>query len=198
MATRQLIVDTALRLVLAEPGEPVTHERIAEIAGIGVRTTYRHYPSRAALMQALWERIRTETNTRFPSTEAEVVTFARTQFLEFNRQEALVRASLSFSASTELRARGSLEGRPAFRKSLAAITAALPPIEQRRLIALCLAIYSAPFWQLLRDRGELINDEPGEAAAWALDTLLTAARQTAKAPSSPASRNSSRPTRKPR
>lgn len=198
-ATRHLIVDVALQLTLAQPPEPVTHERIAELAGIGVRTTYRHYPSRTALMQALWERIRAETNTRFPTNETEVVEFARTQFREFNRQEAIVRASLSFSASTELRARGSLEGRPAFRSSLAAITAGLPPVEQRRLIALCLAIYSAPFWQLLRDRGELREDEPGDAAAWALDTLLASARSRATRASSPAaSPPTPRSKRKPR
>ncbi len=176
-ATRQLIVDAALQLTLAGPAEPVTHERVAELAGLGVRTTYRHYPTRTDLIQALWERIRTETKTQFPSTEAEVVAFARTQFGEFDRHETIVRASLSFSAATELGARGSLEGRPAFRKSLTDITARLSPIEQRRLIALCLAIYSAPFWKLLRDRGELTGDEPGNAAAWALETLLDAARR---------------------
>jgi hypothetical protein len=52
----------------------------------------------------------------------------------------------------------------------------MPAIEQRRLIAVCLAIYSAPFWQLLRDRGELTGDEPGEAAAWALESVLRAAK----------------------
>jgi hypothetical protein len=69
-----------------------------------------------------------------------------------------------------------LEGRPAFRRSLAHITKHLPESEQRRLIAVCLAIYSAPFWQLLRDRGELTGDEPGEAAAWALTAVLKAAK----------------------
>jgi hypothetical protein len=122
------------------------------------------------------ERVRDDTRTRFPSNEDEVVSFARTQFHEFNEREARVRASLSFSASTELRARGSLEGRPAFCRSLAHITRHLPAAEQRRLIAVCLGIYSAPFWQLLRDRGELTGDEPGEAAAWALAVLLKAAK----------------------
>jgi hypothetical protein len=76
-----------------------------------------------------------------------------------------------------LRARGSLEGRPAFRRSLSHITKNLTDWERRRLEAVCLAIYSAPFWLLLRDRGELSAEEPGEAAAWALSVLLDAARQ---------------------
>src|SRR3712207_2215697 len=63
-----------------------------------------------------------------------------------------------------------------FRSSLAPHIEGLPQAEQRRLIAVCLAIYSAPFWQLLRDRGELTGDEPGEAAAWALTAVLQAAK----------------------
>jgi AcrR family transcriptional regulator len=174
--TREHIIDVAKDLLVRAPTEPFSHEKVAHAAGLGARTVYRHFPSRADLMQALWERVRADSKTRFPSNEDEVVAFARTQFKEFNDREGLVRASLSFSASTELRARGSLEGRPAFRRSLAHITKHLPESEQRRLIAVCLAIYSAPFWQLLRDRGELTGDEPGEAAAWALTAVLKAAK----------------------
>ena len=174
--TREHIINVAKDLLVQAPAEPFTHERVAQVAGLGARTVYRHFPSRADLMQALWERVRADSKTRFPSNEEEVVTFARTQFNEFNEREALVRASLSFSASTELRARGSLEGRPAFRRSLAHILEPLPATHQRRLLAVCLAFYSAPFWQLLRDRGELTGDEPGEAAAWTLTVVLEAAK----------------------
>jgi AcrR family transcriptional regulator len=174
--TREHIVHVAKDLLVQAPAEPFSHERVAQAAGLGARTVYRHFPTRADLMQALWERVREDTKTRFPGNEEEVVAFARTQFNEFNEREALVRASNAFSGGNELRARGSLEGRPAFRRSLAHLTKQLPETEQRRLIAVCLAIYSAPFWQLLRDRGELSGQEPGEAAAWALSAVLQAAK----------------------
>ena len=187
--TREHIIDVAKDLLVRAPTEPFSHERVAQAAGLGARTVYRHFPSRTDLMQALWERVRADSKTRFPSNEEEVVAFARTQFNEFNEREALVRASLSFSASTELRARGSLEGRPAFRRSLAHLLEHLPAAQQRRLLAVCLAIYSAPFWQLLRDRGELTGDEPGDAAAWALTVVLDAAKAgTSEAPTQKASK----------
>jgi AcrR family transcriptional regulator len=174
--TREHIINVAKDLLVQAPAEPFSHERVAQACGLGARTVYRHFPTRADLMQALWERVREDTKTRFPSNEEEVVAFARSQFNEFNDREALVRASNAFSGAHELRARGSLEGRPAFRRSLAHLTKQLPESEQRKLIAVCLAIYSAPFWQLLRDRGELSGDEPGEAAAWALSAVLQAAK----------------------
>ena len=178
---RDHIIATAQALLLDAPTEPFSHERIAEAAGLGARTVYRHFPTRADLMQALWEKVRDETRTRFPGTEEEVVAFARAQFNEFDKREALVRASNAFPAAGELRARGSLEGRPAFRRSLADITKYLSEWEQRRLLAVCLAIYSAPFWLLLRDRGELVGAEPAEAAAWALSVLLQAAKTGTRA-----------------
>jgi AcrR family transcriptional regulator len=198
--TRDHIIAVATSLLLDAPGEPFSHERVAHAAGLGARTLYRHFPTRADLMQALWERVRKETHTRFPSTEQEVVAFARTQFDEFGEREALVRASNSFAAASELRARGSLEGRPAFRRSLKHITKNLSDWEQRRLEAVCLAIYSAPFWLLLRDRGELTAKEPGEAAAWALSVLLAAAKTGTQIPAPARARkertNGSRRTRR--
>jgi AcrR family transcriptional regulator len=179
--TREHIVAVARDLLLDAPTESFSHERVAQAAGLGARTVYRHFPTRADLMQALWEQVRGETRTRFPGTEEEVVAFARTQFNEFNKREGLVRASNAFPAASELRARGSLEGRPAFRRSLAAITKNLSAWEERRLVAVCLAIYSAPFWLLLRDRGELSGAEPGEAAAWALSVLLASAKTRTRA-----------------
>ena len=55
----------------------------------------------------------------------------------------------------------------------------LPADEGDRLIAACLAIYSAPFWQMLRDRGQLTASEAREAGVAAMDALLTAARERA-------------------
>ena len=110
--TREHIIAVAKHLLVAAPTEPFTHERVAQSAGLGARTVYRHFPSRTDLMQALWESIRDETRTRFPGTEEEVVEFARTQFKDFNEREALVRASNAFPGASELRARErSREGR---------------------------------------------------------------------------------------
>lgn len=179
VATRQEIIDAAMELLTRDRQEPFSHEAIAKRAGVGARTVYRYFPSRADLMQALWTRVRDDTQTRFPESESEIVPIVRRQFREFDAHEALVRATLAFSASTELRDRGSREGRPAFRRSLTPILKSLPAAQQRRLVAVCLAIYSAPFWQLLRDRGELSGEEASEAGAWAIELVLKAARSSA-------------------
>lgn len=178
-ATRQAIVDAAFRMMREEPTTPFSHETVAERAGVSARTVYRHFPTRADLTLALWERLRAESGTRWPRTEAEILPALRTLYDQFEANAELTRASITSAANTGYPAHGSAEGRAAFREALADLLAVLPPDEGDRLIASCVAIYSAPFWQMLRDRGQLSASEAREAGVATMDALLTAARARA-------------------
>jgi hypothetical protein len=134
---------------------------------------------RADLTLALWERIRDTTGTRWPRTEAAILPSLRVTFAQFDEHEALTRAAIASAANTGHPVHGSAEGRAAFREALSELLAELPPDEGDRLVAGCLAIYSAPFWQMLRDRGQLSADGAREAGAAAMDALLAAARARA-------------------
>jgi len=175
-STREEILDIAMKLLSEGPEGNFSHESIATAAGMGARTVYRHFPDRASLLEALWYRLREATNTRFPSREEDILPLARTLFREFDAHESLVRAVLTSPAGTEVRDRGGIEGRPAFAKSLATALADLPARERTRITAAFVAVYSAPFWQLLRDRGNLSGPEAQEAVVWTLTALLNAVR----------------------
>ena len=175
-ATRQAILDAAMRMVYEEPSVYLSHEAVAERARVAARTVYRHFPARADLTLAVWQRLRDRTGTRWPHTEAEILPALRTTYAQFDAHEAPTRAALSAASSTQHAVHGSEEGRAAFREALASLLAVLPPAEGNRLVAACLAIYSAPFWQMLRDRGQLAPLDAQEAGASAMDALLTAAR----------------------
>jgi AcrR family transcriptional regulator len=171
--TRTLILDTAMT-ILAEKG-PFSHEAIAAAAGVGPRTVYRHFPSRVDLYAALWQRLRTKTNTRFPQSLEHILPLLASAFRSFEDNAELVRATMASEAGNDVRNQGAPEGRASFRSSLEPHLQDIPEAERRRLIAVCLAIYSAPFWQLLRDRGELSQIEAEDAGVWAMTTVLTAA-----------------------
>jgi Transcriptional regulator len=175
-STRSAILDSAMALLRETPEETVSHEAIADRSGIAPRTVYRHFPKRGDLVGALWGRLRTETGTEWPGSEADIARSVKAQFAQFEKHEALVRASIIASATTDYPQHGSAEGRAAFAKSLAAVTRDLSAAESRRLVAVCVAIYSAPFWQMLRDRGKLSAVEAREAAASALDAVISAAK----------------------
>ena len=159
----------------------MSHEAIADRSGIAPRTVYRHFPTRGSLVGALWARLRDETGTRWPTTEADIALGVRAQFAQFEKHETLVRASIVASATTDYPAHGSAEGRAAFGQSLAAVTRGLSAAESQRLIAVCVALYSAPFWQMLRDRGKLSPEEARRAAATALEAVISAAKNSKRA-----------------
>lgn len=175
LATRVAILNAAMWMLQEEPSVYFAHESVAERASVAARTVYRHFPTRADLTLALWERLRDRTGTRWPRTEEEIVPALRTTFAQFDAQNALTRAALSAGSNTQHAVHGSAEGRAAFREALNQLLAVLPGDEGDRLIAGCVAIYSAPFWQMLRDRGQLRPVEAQEAGAAAMNALLAAA-----------------------
>jgi len=172
--TRDQIVATAFQL-LEEKQEP-THEAIAEACSMAVRTVYRHFPSRDAIIAAAWDHLKAVTATRFPITESEIVDLAPRIFRNFDSHEALVRAFLSSGVGTEVRDKGAEEGRRSFTQALGGATAHPPPVRRRQAVAIFLALYSAPAWQLMRDRGQLSRDQAADAIGWAASLLLNAIR----------------------
>ena len=179
-ATREQILDVAMEILTGSAASGFSHESIAMAAGMGARTVYRHFPDRAELLQALWLRLRAKTNTRFPSREDEIALFLRSGFRSFDEHESLVRAILNSAAGTEVRERGGVEGRAAFARSLEELLAARSAAERAKIIAVFVAIYSAPFWQLLRDRGQLTGAQAGDAGAWLVEVLLNELRRSRK------------------
>lgn len=175
-ATREQILEVAMHQLGQGPRGTFSHESIAEAAGMGARTVYRHFPDRVSILHALWEQLRQATDTRFPVTEEEILPMARSVFREFDANETLVRAVLNSPAANDNNERRGIEGRAAFTESLAGVLEGLPEREKARIIAIFVSIYSAPFWQLLRDRGQLSAPEAEKAVSWALETLLHATR----------------------
>jgi AcrR family transcriptional regulator len=179
-STRSAILDGAMAMLREEPASPISHEMIADRSGVAARTVYRHFPTRGHLAGALWARIRDETGTRWPTTEADIAPSVRAQFAQFEKHQTFVRGSVVTPPMADYQAHGSAEGRAAFQQSLATVTRDLPPAESRRLVAICVAMYSAPFWQMLRDRGKLSAEEAREAAATAFEAVISAAKARAR------------------
>ena len=175
-AAREHILDEAYRLLVDHPDQPFSHEAVARRAGVGARTVYRYFPSQSDLYEELWVRVRKQAGTTFPTSEDEILPQVAVLFGGFDRNEKLIRAVLESSAGRRVRERGAPEGRESFSRALEDLTADLPPDERRRIVAVFLAIYSAPFWDLLRVRGMLPADDAVVAAEWAMRTLLEGLR----------------------
>jgi AcrR family transcriptional regulator len=174
--TRDHIANEAYQLLVEHPDRPFSHEAVAARAGVGARTVYRYFPTQSDLYEELWMRVRKQAGTIFPSSEAEILPQIPILFGGFERNEKVIQAVLESPAGHRVRERGAPEGRTAFAKSLTQLTAGMSQAEKRQVIAIFLAIYSAPFWELLRKRGGLSGADAIAAAEWAMRALIQSLR----------------------
>lgn len=182
-ATREEIIATAMRML--ERGEDhVSHEAIAKEAGMSARTVYRHFEDRNLLMQAVWWRMRQMLNIRFPQTEDEIVPLGREAFRALDERADLVRTVMSYVGWTLARDQQGLapmrQGANSFEQSLGPLLKNATPKQHKLVIACFAAMYSAPFWHLLRDRGALSGTEAQDAVAWMMSVLLDAISEDKK------------------
>jgi len=110
--------------------------------------------------------------------ESEILPQIPVLFGGFERNQKVISAVLESPAGHRIRERGAPEGRAAFSKCVARLTAGMSAAEKRRVVAIFLAIYSAPFWELLRKRGELSGSDAIAAAEWAMSALMQALRKS--------------------
>ena len=171
-ATREHILGKAYELLVEHPEQPFSHEAVAKMAEVGARTVYRYFPSQADLYEGMWLLLRRHSGTIFPQSEDQILPQVPVLFGNFDRNEKVIRAVLESPMGHRVRERGIPEGRESFQKSLAGLTKGLSAAKQRQVVAVFLAVYSAPFWELLRNRGGLGGKDAIEAAEWTMRTLL--------------------------
>jgi AcrR family transcriptional regulator len=189
--TRELVFRAVCELLADEDsGEELTIPRIAERAGMSVRTVYRHFSSREELSDAFadWAERRYRLVLRsYPDTLEGVRELAPALYRSYEENATLVRAMLASNAARPLRLRTRRHRLDAVRKALADVTSAMSPEDRRRACAVVYLLVSAPAWQAMRDQWGLAGEDAGEAAAWAIRVLTDELRR------SPASLSRGRP-----
>lgn len=181
--TRQRVLRAVADLLQRNPDDALAYADLAAAAGVQERTVYRHFPTKDGLLDSFWTWINERAGfSAFPASEADLIEQPKSVFAGFDGIEGIVRASLVSAAGREMRKRRVAERRAAFERSLGEVTAGLSAEDARRLTAVIHVLYSAPAWQVMRDAAGLTGAEAGEAASWAIRTLLAAARREAREP----------------
>lgn len=169
------LAEHAFRLMRDAGDAHFNHEAVAAAARISARTAYRYFPTQSDLVAAVWRHLRDSTGTVWPRAEESIIPELRALFAQFERNDALTRAVIAASPRVNISEHGSAEGRAAFREALSEHLSRMSVEAGEQLIATCVAIYSAPFWQMLRDRGQLAPAAASDAACFAMHALLSAA-----------------------
>jgi AcrR family transcriptional regulator len=171
--TRTRILEAAVAELGVHELESLTMAGVASRAGVTERTVFRHYPSRDALISAIWPRIQARVHSPgFPRTAAAMIDTPPRLFPEFDKEERLIRASAFSAAGREVRRASNAERQEAAR---ACVRDAFPDIrepELTRLAAVVQLIDSAYGWAVMKEYWGLDGAEAGLAASQALAVLL--------------------------
>jgi AcrR family transcriptional regulator len=171
--TRLRILDAAITELGVSDLEGLTMAGVATRAGVTERTVFRHFPSRDALIAAVWPRMQARVRSAgFPHTADGLIATPGRLFPAFDKEEKLVRASAFSAAGREVRRSSNRERQAAMR---ACVRDAFPDIaepELTRLAAIVQLIDSAYAWAVMRELWDLSGTEAGAAASEALAVLL--------------------------
>lgn len=164
-------------------GEALTFAAVARAAGVPERTIYRHFPTREALLAAVfvWVNQRLGLDGERPSDAAGLARQVRQMFSGLDSMAPVARELLTTPEGQLAR----LAANPARqRATLAIVQNEAPGLERasaRRLAAVLQLLTAASTWQALRDYWDMDGAEAAEASVLAAELLLAGARARAAA-----------------
>jgi AcrR family transcriptional regulator len=172
-AARHRILAAVAELV--ERGEPeeLTMPEVAAASGISLRTIYRYYPTRDALIEAAGRWIGNELMRHpYPRTLDEVADLFEVGCPDFDKRPGLVRALALSRLGRRVRGYRRRERLGAISKALRDELGAAPPAEIRRAEAVLAYLHNMLAYTTLRDESGLDGEEIGRAIGWAIRTLI--------------------------
>jgi AcrR family transcriptional regulator len=198
--TRDRIVRALVRVILEDGVHAFTMQRVADRAGIALRTVYRHFDSREQLLEGLSDHLDREVAAagfHIPTNVQELQAACEPMYRHFDAIKGPMAASVLASIATGYRTKSQLQRMAYFEAMLADAYPALSERELREATAILGALGSSRTWYGLTREMGLTAEEGGRAVAWAARTLLAdLARRGATAPTTkknPRSKSDDRP-----
>jgi AcrR family transcriptional regulator len=179
--TRKRILDAAAELIIEEHPATLSMLAIAKRAGVSVRTVYRHFPNKEALLDAIAEIGNEETVSGFAFQELRLDNlheFTAQLWGELVHTRALVQAQSVTPFGHELRKKRADRRRRIIERVLAEEHVDLPPEDHRRLVALIAHLMSRDSLFELTDLLGLSVDDAAALVTWTIRTVVDAARRS--------------------
>ena len=164
-------------------GDELTFARVAKAADVPERTVYRHFPTREALLAAVfdWANARVGFEGERPVRRDEVVALIERLFPGFDEIAPVIHELLVAPEGRTARLAHNDERR---RSAETLVRNEVPGLDRRsaRQVAAALQLLtSASAWQTLRDVWEMDGGEAADAATMAIDLIIDGARGRAEA-----------------
>lgn len=178
--TREDILDALMELLEDQPAEDITVREIAAVANISPATVYNHFPDREALIEGLNARIGSKMGMNEPPLPDQLEDMGAVVRLMFSQAELF---------PAEIRASALLRSDPPYTDRFTAdrtdgilrlVEEGLPDLDEQgwsAITGLIRLIGSMQAWLRFREESGITGERSGSIVAWAIDTLVDAARR---------------------
>lgn len=174
----EAILDALANLLETENPDSILMAKVADEAGVSLRTLYRYFPTREDLFDAVGDhvvaRLGLPADIHGPDDVA-------ANFLKSSargaRHPRLMRSLLETSLGR--RARSGHRGRriSGITEALAGVTSHLEPAEARRRAGAIVYLSSLAAWVTISEECDMSADDARHGVAWAIDALVEALRR---------------------
>ena len=170
--TADLIAEAVGEVMARDGVEGFSVEGVVEGVGVSVRTVYRYFPDRAAMLEAALNRDDAATPYRPPTTPDEIASRYEELFPIFDERAALNRAVLAARVAGTLTWKGRTRRVHEISAALESVIDQLPDGEARAARAVIVYLANSLAWLAMRDESGLDGPEAAAAMGWAVRTLI--------------------------
>ncbi len=176
---RERILQGVAELLERAGSTELTMPQVAEVSGVSLRTVYRYFPTREALLDAAGRWIGGELLKQgYPTSLDDVADSFERACSEFDERPGLVRAMALSQVGRAARSSRRRERLDAIRRALEQEVGALPEPQLRQAEAVLAYLHNMLAYTTLREEQHLSGAEIGEALGWAIRTLVADLRRT--------------------
>lgn len=179
--TRDLILEALVDLVVDRRLIDFSLQDVADRAGVSLRTVYRHFASREALIDALlpWvgQQVGAAGGLQFPERADDIPDYVPQKFKSLAKHSRLFAAETRLGAFTQANSAAAAHSLAAVRSALAEVTEGLEPDMAEAVVWTIRQICSVRTLFLIHDEGGVDAAHAGAAAAWAARLLINALRE---------------------
>jgi AcrR family transcriptional regulator len=177
---RERVLEGVAELLAA--GDALTFGKVAKAADVPERTVYRHFPTREALLTAVydWANRRIGFDGERPADRQEAAALVRRVFPSFDEMAPIIRELPIAPEGLAARLSDNDRRRQAALAVVGHEAPGLDPTRSRRVAAIVQLLTAASTWQTLRDYWDMDGAEAAETAA--LELVLDGARARVEHP----------------
>ena len=171
--TRAVLLKALVDDVIERGAAEVSLPKVAKRAKVSVPTVYRHFPTKALLLEAMGEEVERRLGLlAFPAQAKDLAAFIPVLFRNFDDNEGLMRARMKAGIAGKIRRSRQAERATQMEAALREPMRAFKPAEQRLAVGVLRTLASSFAWELMRDNWGMRAEESGRACAWAVRVLL--------------------------